>query len=117
MCPARWSSTPGARVSRRQIARLMRRAASAGSPFRRAVALPEGARLISSSVLPCLLHRLDAKDLVEVLRAVMIAAAHAERLRDQTFLNVIPDRPPRNAREPGEVAYRVPDLARHERFI
>ena len=46
--------------------------------------------------------------------AVMVAAPDAERLRNQPFLNVVPDRSPRDARKAREVAYGVPDLALHE---
>ena len=53
---------------------------------------------------PRFLHCLDTQDLLEVFRAVVIAAPNAERRRDQAFLDVVADRAARDAREPGEVA-------------
>ena len=47
--------------------------------------------------VPALLQRLDAKELLEMFRGVVIASTQSERRRDETFLDVIANRPPRYA--------------------
>jgi hypothetical protein len=61
-----------------------------------------------------LLQRLHFQQSLQVLRAVMIAAADAERRWEKTLLDVIPNGSPGDASEIRQLPDRVPDVLGHD---
>jgi hypothetical protein len=64
--------------------------------------------------VPGLLQGFDSAQLIEMFGTVVVPASDAERRREESFLNVVTDRAPRDAATIRQIADRVAGLVGHE---